>query len=185
MLDAGHGGSDPGAGSSAGWEAPATLAIAKKVQQKLQSAGAAVIMTRSGDSYVSLETRRDAIRSKKPDLFISIHCDAADTSSAMGTTGFYYTPYSYGLADSIHDRLVSTWRDQIYKGTSVTVSKIDRGTRFYPFRVNRVQECPSVLIEYGFITNANDRKALQDGAKQDLLAQATVDGIKDFLKARG
>ena len=68
MLDAGHGGSDPGAGSSAGWEAPATLAIAKKVQQKLQSAGAAVIMTRSGDSYVSLETRRDAIRSKKPDL---------------------------------------------------------------------------------------------------------------------
>ena len=78
---------------------------------------------------------------KKPDLFISIHCDAADTSSAMGTTGFYYTPYSYGLADSIHDRLVSTWRDQIYKGTSVTVSKIDRGTRFYPFRVNRVQEC--------------------------------------------
>ena len=51
--------------------------------------------------------------------------------------------------------------------------------------MNRVQECPSVLIEYGFITNANDRKALQDGAKQDLLAQATVDGIKDFLKARG
>lgn len=83
------------------------------------------------------------------------------------------------------DRLVAPGGIQIYKGTSVTVSKIDRGTRFYPFRVNRVQECPSVLIEYGFITNANDRKALQDGAKQDLLAQATVDGIKDFLKARG
>lgn len=39
-----------------------------------------------------------------------------------------------------------------------------------------------MLIEYGFITNANDRKALQDGAKQDLLAQATVDGIKDFSR---
>ena len=103
----------------------------------------------------------------------------------MGTTGYYYTPYSYGLASSIHDRLVSTWRDQIYKGTSVTVSKIDRGTRFYPFRVTRVQECPAVLIEYGFITNANDRSALTNSTKQDLLAQATVNGIKDFLKARG
>lgn len=185
MLDAGHGGSDPGAGSSAGWEAPATLAIAKKVQQKLQSAGATVIMTRSSDSHVPLEDRRNAIRFKKPDLFISIHCDAAETSSAMGTTGYYYTPYSYGLASSIHDRLVSTWRDQIYKGTSVTVSKIDRGTRFYPFRVTRVQECPAVLIEYGFITNANDRSALTNSTKQDLLAQATVNGIKDFLKARG
>ena len=185
MLDAGHGGSDPGAGSSAGWEAPATLAIAKKGQQKLQSAGATVIMTRSSDSHVSLEARHDAIRSKKPDLFISIHCDAADSSSAMGTTGYYYTPYSYGLASSIHDRLVSTYRDQIYKGTSVTVSKIDRGTRFYPFRVTRVQECPAVLIEYGFITNVNDRAALTNSAKQDLLAQATVNGIKDYLKVRG
>lgn len=185
MLDAGHGGSDPGAGSSAGWEAPATLAIAKKVQQKLQAAGATVIMTRSGDTSVALDTRRDAIRSKKPDLFISIHCDASETSSAMGTTGYYYTPYSHALADSIHDRLVSTWRDQIYQGTSITVSKIDRGTRFYPFRVTRVQECPSVLIEYGFITNSNDRAALTNSARQDLLAQATVNGIKDFLKARG
>lgn len=185
MLDAGHGGSDPGAGSSAGWEAPATLAIAKKVQQKLQYAGATVIMTRSSDSHVSLEARHDAIRSKKPDLFLSIHCDAADSSSAMGTTGYYYTPYSYDLASSIHDRLVSTYRDQIYKGTSVTVSKIDRGTRFYPFRVTRVQECPAVLIEYGFITNVNDRAALTNSAKQDLLAQATVNGIKDYLKVRG
>lgn len=185
MLDAGHGGSDPGAGSSAGWEAPTTLAIAKKMQQKLQSAGATVIMTRSGDSHVSLEARLNAIRAKKPDLFISIHCDASESSSAMGTTGYYYTPYSYALASSIHDRLVSTWRDQIYKGTSITVSKIDRGTRFYPFRVTRVQECPAVLIEYGFITNANDRAALTNSAKQDLLVQATVNGIQDYLKARG
>lgn len=185
MVDAGHGGSDPGAGSSAGWEAPTTLAIAKKVQQKLQAAGATVIMTRSGNSSVSLDARRNAIRSQKPDLFVSIHCDAADTSSAMGTTGYYYTPFSHALAASIHNRLVSTWRDQVYKGTSVTVSKIDRGTRFYPFRVTRVQECPAVLIEYGFITNANDRAALLSGAKQELFAEATVNGIKDFLKARG
>lgn len=185
MLDAGHGGSDPGAGSSKGWEAPVNLAIAKKVQQKLQAAGAAVIMTRSGDSSVALDTRRNAIRSKKPDLFISIHCDAAESSSAMGTTGYYFTPFSHALADSIHDRLVGSWRDQIYKGTGITVSKIDRGTRFYPFRVTRVHECPSALIEYGFITNANDRTALLNSAKQDLLAQATVNGIKDYLKANG
>lgn len=185
MLDPGHGGKDPGAGSSAGWEAPTNLAIAKKVQQKLQAAGATVLMTRSSDSYVELDARRDAQRSKKPDLFISIHCDAADTSSALGTTGYYYTPYSYDLANAIHKRLVSTWRDQIYKGTSVTVSKIDRGTRFYPFRVTRVQECPSVLIEYGFISNANDRAALLNSAKQDLLAQATVNGIQDYLNAKG
>lgn len=185
MLDPGHGGKDPGAGSSAGWEAPTNLAIAKKVQQKLQAAGATVLMTRSSDSYVELDARRDAQRSKKPDLFISIHCDAADTSSALGTTGYYYTPYSYDLANAIHKRLVSTWRDQIYKGSSVTVSKIDRGTRFYPFRVTRVQECPSVLIEYGFISNANDRAALTNSAKQDLLAQATVNGIQDYLNAKG
>ena len=189
MLDAGHGGTDSGALcciSSVGsrkYEKQINLLIAEKVKEKLQSEGATVLMTRSGDPTLSLDSRRNAIQSAKPDIFISIHCDASESSGDMGTSAYYHYPYSFPLADKIHKRIVSSYISGIYKGNPQLHSKVDRQTLFYPFRVARVEECPAILIEYGFVTNITECAALQKDSTINTLADATVLGITDYIKA--
>ena len=182
MLDPGHGGADGGAtcaaNSSSYDEAKINLMIAEKIRDKLVSLGANVIMTRTTDTAVSLDQRESMTRTKNPDIFISIHCDASSSSSSYGTSAYYYKPYSYQLAKAIHSKIVNAHNTALY-GTPQ--SKTDRGTIFYPFSVTRVEECPSVLIEYGFISNITECKHLQDPKKQEALAQATVDGIVQYF----
>ncbi len=57
----------------------------------------------------------------------------------------------------------------------------DRGALFGAYRVTRIEECPSVLVEYGFVTNSAECQALENGTNRDLLAKATVTGIKNYI----
>lgn len=184
LLDPGHGGIDPGAACAVkvtGFnnEKDINLAIATKVKELLEAEGATVIMTRNGDDWRSYTQRNNAVRDRDPDMFISIHCDSSSTASATGTSAFYYRAYSQPLAKAVHDRLVDAYKTEIYKDTPEV--KVDRGTNFYAFRVARVEECPAILIEYGFVSNIEECQTLQNAETRDILAQATVDGIKDYL----
>ena len=189
MLDPGHGGTDSGAvcayspASGKQYEKQLNLLIANKVKAKLEAQGATVIMTRASDSTsLSLDERNALTRKKNPDMYISIHCDSSTSNKPMGTTAFYYQAYSQPLAKSIHQRVVSAYKNSIYSGKPADViKKVDRGTNMYPFRVTRVEECPAVLIEYGFVSNIDECKLLWNNSVQDKLAQATVDGIKDYI----
>ena len=189
MLDPGHGGKDSGAvcayspESGKQYEKQLNLLIANKVKAKLEAQGATVIMTRVSDgTYLSLDERNVVARQKNPDMYISLHCDSSTSKTPMGTTAFYYQAYSQPLAKSIHKRIVSTYKNSIYAGASSDVVKrIDRGTNMYPFRVTRIEECPAILIEYGFVSNISECKLLWNNSVQDKLAQATVDGIKDYI----
>lgn len=186
MLDPGHGGVDPGAScavKATGFnnEKDVNLAIATRVKELLEAEGATVIMTRSGDDWRSYTQRNNAVRDRDPDMFISIHCDSSGTASATGTSAFYYRAYSQPLAKAVHDSLVNAYKTEIYKTDST--SKIDRGTNFYAFRVARVEECPAILIEYGFVSNIKECETLQDRESREILAKATVEGIKNYLAA--
>lgn len=186
MLDPGHGGIDPGAAcavtsASLGSEKDINLSIATKVKELLEAEGATVIMTRSTDKWVCYTDRNNAVRERDPDMFIAIHCDSSSTASATGTSAYYYRAYSQPLAKAVHECLVNTYKNEIYKdNTSV---KIDRGANFYAFRVARVEECPAILIEYGFVSNTEECQVLQTAKNRDLLAAATVEGIKKYLSA--
>ena len=182
MLDPGHGGKDGGAScavnSSTYNEAKIALTISEKVRDKLRNMGADVVMTRTSNIDLTLDARKRMARQNSPDIFVSIHMDAAASSSGYGTTGFYYRPYSYALAKSIHTQLVSAYVKSIY-GTQK--SSIDRGTVFYPFSVTRIEECPSVLIECGFVSNLEECKILQNSKHQDTIATAIANGIRDYF----
>lgn len=182
MLDPGHGGSDAGApcaaNSSLFNEAKINLQLAERIRSKLQALGATVLMTRTSNTDLTLVQRKAMARKNNPDIFLSIHCDASASSSAYGTTAYYYKPYSYLLAKNIHTNLVSTYKNTIYKQNLAT---IDRGTVFYPFSVTRIEECPSVLIEYGYVSNVSECKILEDPSHQDSLAAATVNGIAGYF----
>ncbi|MCL2106676.1 MAG: N-acetylmuramoyl-L-alanine amidase, partial [Oscillospiraceae bacterium] len=195
MLDAGHGGSEVGSDLYAShatlkYEKQVNLLLAQKVKAKLEAKGATVLMTRSSDVFVTLKERVAMLRTQNPDMYISIHCDSFNKSSVMGTSAFYYRANAMPLADAIHKRIVSVYKDSIYTnanyGSEAAALRggTDRGTRFYPFAVTRVEECPSVLIEYGFGSNLTECRVLQKDQYQELFAQATVDGIVDYLTAQ-
>ena len=191
-IDPGHGGSDPGAPLTASHatlnhEKQITLLMALKLKAKLEAKGATVHITRTSDTYYSLKARTDKTRAANPDLFISMHCDSSDKATPMGTSAFYYKAYSQPLAKAVQSSIAAAWTNQIYTPAnysdySYLRSKVNRGAYFYPFEVVRVEECPAILVEYGFGSNLTECRALQKDQTQDILAQATVDGIVNYLR---
>lgn len=189
MLDAGHGGNDPGAigaaivGSKNVYEATINLALANKIKAKLEALGATVIMTRtSATQTISLESRAAACRSKNPDIFVAVHCDASESQSPSGTTAYYYKSYSCPLADSMSKGIVTAYKNTVYANNNSMASKADRGSAFKGFKVTRVEECPAVLIEFGYVTNVVECKALTLDENQNALAQGAVNGIVNYFK---
>ena len=187
MLDPGHGGVDGGAPcvvKATGFESEKhiNLSIAMKIKELLEAEGATVIMTRTSDRWVCYTDRNNFVRERNPDMYISIHCDSSSSASATGTSAYYYRAYSQPLAKAVHNSIVEAYQSEIYgSGSDV---RIDRGTNFYAFRVTRVEECPAILIEYGFVSNTGECEVLQNAHNRDVLAQATVDGIKDYIAGR-
>ena len=85
VLDAGHGGKDPGAiGYSGVYEKTITLSMAKELKKMLESSGYKVYMTRSTDVFIPLRDRVKIARKNKADLFVSIHADSTKNRSAKG-----------------------------------------------------------------------------------------------------
>ncbi len=87
VIDAGHGGRDPGAGTGTLKEKALTLALAQALRDRLiKMGGVRVAMTRDDDSFLVLEERASIARRLKADLFISIHADSAPSSDARGAS---------------------------------------------------------------------------------------------------
>ena len=189
MLDPGHGGVDSGAicavsSMSYGYEKQINLSIATKVKELLEAEGAKVIMTRATDKWVCYTDRNAAVRNQNPDMFIAIHCDSSTSASAYGTSAYYYRAYSQPLANAIHESIVNAYKTNIYADKSESFkSKVSRTSDFYAFRVTRVEECPAILIEYGFVSNVAECQVLQTAKNRDILAAATVEGIKKYVSA--
>lgn len=185
MLDAGHGGlSMTGTATSDGGtaEANVTLPIALKARDMLEKMGATVILTRdTADEALTLQDRVDILTEKNPDLFVSIHCDGTDDITSAGTHTFYYTPFSKPLAAAIHSSLVTEYQSHIYKSTDTNYSLVDRGTKYYPFYVTRMFNCPSVLVETGFLTNPVEGTNLANDNCQYWIAQGIANGIRDYF----
>ncbi|MGN0468692.1 MAG: N-acetylmuramoyl-L-alanine amidase [Acutalibacteraceae bacterium] len=185
LLDPGHGGTDVGALGLSGTvtESAVNLAEAYAVKAELEKRGAVVYLTRTQDTKLSLEERKSMVYSLMPDAFISIHSDASDDSdSASGTSSFYFRPMSKALSDEIHNEIVSVYKNDIYLSNSEYQSKIDRGSKFHPFSVARVEDCPSVLVEIGFMTNDTECAVLSDASNRQKIAVAIANGIEKFFK---
>lgn len=184
MVDAGHGGyGSPGTNSEMKiYEKDVVLSIAQKTAQILTDHGATVIMTRTGDDALFLDERVDMIREHDPDIYISIHNDGSDNKAQYGTHTFYYRNYSMPLASAIHKQLVNAYRTYYYTDPASTeYEKVDMNYKFFPYMVTRVEECPSVLIECGYLTNSNDAAFLTNPNSQTVIATAIAQGIVDYL----
>lgn len=175
VLDAGHGGADPGAIGVSGrtWEKYNTLFVALDAKAMLERAGARVIMTRSDDRYVPLATRAAMANRAGADVFISIHNDWNPNASLRGVTTYYYHERSRRLAETMQAHLVAA------------LGARDVGVLRRSFQVVRETSMPSVLLELGFLSNWNDERLLADPAYRYRAAQAIYNGVIDYLMQAG
>jgi len=177
MIDPGHGGKDPGAKSVLGyWEAPITLAVGLKVRELLADSGVTVEMTRDG-AEMSLDKYGRAALSckKKPDVFVSIHADAAARTEADGYTVYVArNEKGRGLAVALAiERCLH--RAGFARHSADPVAYAD-------FVVLKDNTQPAVLVELGYLTNPADAARLRDGAHQAKYAAAICEGILEYLR---
>ena len=176
VLDAGHGGSDPGASGNGLIEKNLTLSMLNKARALFDSDGTIkCYATRTTDTYPSFNDRTD-LGNDVGDAFISIHINAAANTSAAGTET--YSLYandqgngltSYGLASEILKNLLSQL------GTK------DRKVKSENWIVLRQSKIPASLIEIGFITNSGDAAIMVSDAGQQKVAQAIFDSVKNLF----
>jgi len=172
VVDAGHGGKDPGTMVGGTYEKNIDLQVARKVASLLSQQGINVVMTRDNDEFIELEERADIANSRDADLFVSIHSDSAPDRSISG-----YTLYVAG--DASRDAY------QAAQAVSAAMSRTGshtRGIREADYKVLVQTRCPAVLIELGYLSNFTDSRHLQDNAFQARLAQAIASGIVDYLQ---
>ena len=118
IIDAGHGGADPGAIRNNIKEKNLTLMAAKILKKKLESKSFKVFLTRKSDYYIRLKNRVKYARSKSPDLFISIHADSTKNRNTSGTS-------IYSLSEKASDKLSQALADRENK--SDLIAGLDLG----------------------------------------------------------
>lgn len=171
VLDAGHGGSDPGAMRGDVQEKEITMAIINKLKKVLEGKGARIVLTRSDDTFVSLEDRVRITNQVQPNLFLSVHINSLEsTSDIYGVETYYQTDRSRPLADKVHESLVS--------GLGVP-DRFVRKARFYVINHTPV---PAILAEVGYITNKTERDRLISSDYQSRIAGALARGVMLYLQ---
>ncbi|HZG85313.1 N-acetylmuramoyl-L-alanine amidase [Paenibacillus sp.] len=170
MIDAGHGGTDPGAISVTGkFEKNLTMPIALKVYERLSRTSAIEpVLVRSDDTYSSPADRAKAANQADVDLFISIHANTAPSASVSGTETYYWRDDSLNFANAIHKALVKT------------IGSPDRKVKKERFVVVRDTTMPAVLLELGFLTNPSDEAKLYNEEMQNRIADTIVETIKSY-----
>jgi N-acetylmuramoyl-L-alanine amidase len=174
IVDAGHGGRDPGAGAVGYSNVPEktlVLGIARDVETLIKGQGGRVIMTRSGDSFIDKEERAAMADRHNVDLLVSIHVDSNRDRSISGPSEYISrsaSAMSRRIASSIHKRFLD-------------VGIASRGVRQADFVVLAKHSRPAVLVESGYLTNATEARNLNMNGYRTRIAKAIVAGITDVL----
>lgn len=182
-LDPGHGGFDPGAVYKEIKEADINLEIAKRVQDVLEQSGAIVYLTRYGDYDLSipntinrkrsdLSRRGNIINRSNCDLYLSIHLNADISNTWRGAQTFYVEK------NSQNKMIAEIFQKQFQKKLN-TKRKSKRKNDLY---LNKRIDRPGILIEAGFITNANERYMLKQINYQKKIASAILDATTEYFR---
>ena len=170
VIDAGHGGKDPGACGNGLKEKDINLSVALLLKQKLEPYKKEINLklTRETDLFLELQDRTKISNDFKADLFISIHCNSSNNTSAQGVETYCYKLSNPKGANAIHDEIIK----------SKTYTK-DRKVKEANYYVLKHTKAHAVLIELAFISNKEDAKILKD--KQNYIAEAILKGILNYF----
>ncbi|HSI91559.1 MAG TPA: N-acetylmuramoyl-L-alanine amidase [Adhaeribacter sp.] len=219
VIDAGHGGKDPGCNGKHSEEADIALKMALELGRIIESnmPDVKVIYTRKTDTFVELIDRAGIANKNRADLFISLHCNSGP-SKAYGTETFtmglhtsdgnlkvakrenavilnednYKEKYNGFDPNSPQSHIMFTLFQSAYMDNSLRfaqkveyqfekrVGRTSRGVKQAGLLVLWKSAMPSVLIELGFLTNANEEKYLNDKLGQTYMASGIYRAFKEY-----
>ena len=188
VLDAGHGGNDPGkVGINGCLEKDINLSLALRLQTLLENQTYQVVMTRTtditlGDSdsgsvkQSDLENRIIIMEDANPDFIISIHQNSYTDSSVCGPQVFYY-------ADSEEGKILASYLQESLNSSLEPESprNIKGNTDYY---ILKHSPAPAVIIECGFLSNPDEADLLTTSSYQDKVVRAIYYGIEDYINSR-
>jgi N-acetylmuramoyl-L-alanine amidase len=195
VLDPGHGGKDSGAiGQRKVYEKKAVLSISNRVKAHLEAKKIKVRMTRTGDTYPSLDQRSAYAAKVGADIFVSIHADSAGSPSANGVETFLLTAaggdstnhYGQGGDKSaqkgnLYDAANAVLGFSIQSNLIKTSKRSDRGLRRARFAVLKKAPCPAVLVECGFLSNPEEEALMIDANYREAVARGISNGISGYI----
>ena len=178
VLDAGHGGADPGkVGANGALEKEINLQIAKKIKELLEQQGVNVIMTREDDqmqeSKMADMKKRVAIMNEiAPELVVSIHQNSYSDARVRGAQVFYYKGSKDGklAAECMQETLQSIDPEN--------TREIKENDTFYLLKKTK---SPTIIVECGFLSHPDECEKLTDEVYQKEMAKAICEGIIKWL----
>jgi N-acetylmuramoyl-L-alanine amidase len=212
VIDPGHGGADAGAtGASGAKEKDIALDVAKRLKMAIESRlGIKVFLTREGDEDVAIDQRITLANHNKADLFVSLHANASVRASMRGAQVISLNLDDYPDVPAELKKLVSPligggtraiaaipWdlaqvpfatRSAAFASVLAgrlnerTVPLHPKATDLAPMRVLASVNMPAVLIELGFLTNAEDETALASGTLGSSVIEAILLSIADVKR---
>lgn len=207
IIDAGHGGKDPGAQGFGINEKDINLEIAKEIGSRLEKSGRNVLLTRYDDYFLSLAERCDMANSSPVyssgyPLFVSIHVNASENESASGFEVYIkdesklvnmisrsmnqllaikYSSYKPSELNRFKDDLSMDVAESIIQNVKKNLPETRiRGVKRGDLYVLNSTWMPSVLIELGFISNRKENGYLKDERYKDLMVDALVKALESF-----
>jgi N-acetylmuramoyl-L-alanine amidase len=212
VIDPGHGGKDPGAPGASAHEKDITLAAAKALKARLERTGRyRVVLTRSSDDYIPLESRVRIARAADADLFISLHADSGPTTSMRGASVYtlsergesrvtkvlrkddWLMPVSFPGADRTVGEIILDLTQRSTRNRSAEFAGLlldhiadetpllRRSHRDGNLMVLLAPDVPAVLLEMGFINNPDDERQLTNSASRKRLMDAVGDAVDDWF----
>jgi N-acetylmuramoyl-L-alanine amidase len=212
MIDAGHGGKDPGAVANGLYEKDINLRMAKILGRELQKQGFKVHYTRTNDTFIPLEERTARANAKNADLFISVHCNAHKKESVKGFEVYYLnlatdaqavrvaarengvsakkiSDMQFILSDLMLNSKINESRqmaamveDETLKYMRPRHSLASHGATGAFFYVLTGARMPSILVELGYLTNAAEASRLKSEAYLEAMARGLTSGVLSYKK---
>ena len=185
ILDAGHGGIDPGKiGTNGALEKDINLSITFKLKQLLENKGYNVVLTREDSNDLSSEdatnhkredmnNRSDIISNSNAALTVSIHQNSFPDESVHGPQVFYYE--SSGASELLASTVLATLEESL----SVTESRgIKKNSDYY---ILKKSPTPTIIVECGFLSNPSEADCLITDSYQNKIARGIYLGICEYL----
>lgn len=188
LIDPGHGGVHAGTINVANkaQEKDIVLSVSLKLAQALKNTNLIVLLTRDSDREFDVDKKKDIrvrteyAQSKKPDLFISLHCDFLPKKEIQGFCIYVpkkFSLKSYTFASYIHKELISN----LSFGQNKTHYQ-DRGIRSANFHMINQLACPAVLIELDCLSNEQGTHRLMQSSYQQKLAYSLAQAIISYAR---
>ena len=183
VIDPGHGGKDSGAIAVDGYtyEKDLNLLVAENLMEKLnENSEINARITRTRDEYIKLLDRASVSNDNNADLFLSIHFNSSDNSSANGIEVLYASEKNIAIKDTVQKHFANCLQKALIRETGA----VDRGIKNTPAIIvlNKTKNV-SALVELGFLSNESDLENIKDPDYIDKLARGIYNGIEDYMNS--